>query len=296
MRSVFELPGWILSSLESCAFCSKQAKYNYTNVFLKSFKDLSSFFGSDFRNRAVLILGCGYHYSDVILYSAVAKYVAGLDVLSAYYRDGVRRTFRAFRLQRHGVLSALVQSFLGLFVYFLYYNSLKKVASLKINHREYRLLSYDGFKFPFEDQTFDIVLSNAVLEHVKDLDVLSKEICRVTKRGGFSYHQWHNFYSFSGGHVSERLCRKYPWGHLRGKFGASNLNRLKPAQIQSCFSRYFDVLNCYGSDRNHNKRGVDAGFVFEGTEMLSPQILRELKGYSPTLLTTRDFLIVCRKK
>ena len=39
-------------------------------------------------------------------------------------------------------------------------------------------------KFPFEDETFDVVLANQVIEHLYNTDVFIKEIWRVLKRGG----------------------------------------------------------------------------------------------------------------
>jgi SAM-dependent methyltransferase len=39
------------------------------------------------------------------------------------------------------------------------------------------------------DGEFDVVLSNAVLEHVRDLDRVSAELSRVTKPGGINIHQ-----------------------------------------------------------------------------------------------------------
>ncbi len=44
-----------------------------------------------------------------------------------------------------------------------------------------------GEKLPFDDETFDAVISVAVLEHVKDPFLSSKEITRVLKKGGILY-------------------------------------------------------------------------------------------------------------
>jgi ubiquinone/menaquinone biosynthesis C-methylase UbiE len=43
---------------------------------------------------------------------------------------------------------------------------------------------YDGKKIPFEDGSFDVVVANAVIEHVDDVDVFLKEIKRVLKKEG----------------------------------------------------------------------------------------------------------------
>jgi SAM-dependent methyltransferase len=43
---------------------------------------------------------------------------------------------------------------------------------------------YDGDKFPFEDQRFDALLCNQVLEHVFNPDVFVRELARVIKPSG----------------------------------------------------------------------------------------------------------------
>jgi len=50
-----------------------------------------------------------------------------------------------------------------------------------------RLLG-DDFRIPFDDDTFDFVCSNQVIEHVEDLRLTVRELARVTKRGGVGIH------------------------------------------------------------------------------------------------------------
>lgn len=48
---------------------------------------------------------------------------------------------------------------------------------------------------PFPDQYFDIIFSEQVLEHIADLDKVSREVSRITKKGGRHLHhfpaKWH---------------------------------------------------------------------------------------------------------
>jgi SAM-dependent methyltransferase len=46
------------------------------------------------------------------------------------------------------------------------------------------ILGFDGRRLPFPDETFDLVLSNQVFEHVDDLPGVMDEIRRVLKPGG----------------------------------------------------------------------------------------------------------------
>lgn len=57
-----------------------------------------------------------------------------------------------------------------------------------------------GEKIPFGDNTFDIVYSTMVLEHVKDPERVIKESIRVLKRGGYLQFVIPNYGSFWEGH------------------------------------------------------------------------------------------------
>lgn len=58
---------------------------------------------------------------------------------------------------------------------------LDKAAKYKITKT---LDVYDGTKLPYKNGTFELVMSNCVLEHVSDLKTNLKEISRVLKKGG----------------------------------------------------------------------------------------------------------------
>jgi SAM-dependent methyltransferase len=139
-------------------------------------------------------------------------------------------------------------------------------------------------------------MSNAVLEHVDDMQRVVSELYRVTKPDGISYHLWHNYYSYSGGHMPERMCETAPWGHLRGIHQTHGLNRLRPDEIESLFSERFTVLGLSGVDRLHRKRGIDPGFRHEREDLLSQILAPELSDYDRELLLTRAYLLVGRRQ
>src|SRR5688572_28500080 len=80
-------------------------------------------------------------------------------------------------------------------------------------------------RMPFDDVRFDLVHSNAVLEHVHDLPRALKEMARVVKPGGMMIHAFNPFFGCTGGHAVCTL--DLPWGHAR-------LNR-------DDFLRYHDI-------------------------------------------------------
>jgi SAM-dependent methyltransferase len=272
------------------------ATHDYHNVFLKSLRDVRELIQCPLDEATIMVLGCGYNYPDVILFSNCSKRTVGLDVTNAFYRDGMIRTFKDIRCREGGIAKALSKTLLLRLTYYRYYPHLQRISGQSIDHQKYELVSYDGSQMPFEDETFDVVLSNAVLQQVDDVEAVFQEAYRVTKKKGISYHLWHNYYSFSGGRAPETLCLRYPWGHLRGKYKARGLNRITPTEVHDSFSEYFEIIGLYQMDKNHLRKGRDIGFQYEREDLLSANIRNELAAFPIELLLTRAYLIVGRKK
>ncbi len=53
-----------------------------------------------------------------------------------------------------------------------------------------RLAEQVPFRLPFEDETFDFVFSDQVMEHVEDLVAVFRELIRVMKPGALSTHRF----------------------------------------------------------------------------------------------------------
>lgn len=58
---------------------------------------------------------------------------------------------------------------------------------------EKNFILYNGDKIPYEDERFDLVISDQVLEHVKYVEGSLKEIYRVTKNNGYIYLECPNY-------------------------------------------------------------------------------------------------------
>jgi SAM-dependent methyltransferase len=54
--------------------------------------------------------------------------------------------------------------------------------------REWPIRNYDGSHIPFADDSFDILYSSNVLEHVVELDSLAADMKRVLRPGGIALH------------------------------------------------------------------------------------------------------------
>lgn len=47
------------------------------------------------------------------------------------------------------------------------------------------IVSKDLYRYPFEDETFDAVISGSTIEHIQDIFRWVKELARIVKKGGF---------------------------------------------------------------------------------------------------------------
>lgn len=71
---------------------------------------------------------------------------------------------------------------------------------------------------PFEDNTFDYIFSNQVLEHVENLDKSANEIARVLKNDGFYYSASPAKYKIIEPHIFVPFAHWLPAGRFRTKY------------------------------------------------------------------------------
>ena len=278
------------------------AEHDYWHVFVKSEADIKRILPMDLKEASILIIGCGYLYPEVLLFSNRVKEVVGIDVIDCFWRDGFLKDLARNLKGKHnlkGILVGINKTLRNrLDIKKRYYARLQRHIGQELPHESLRLISYDGFELPYEDNHFDVVMSNAVLEHIMKLDVVIKEMARVTARNGINYHLYHNYYSFSGNHKPYALNRRYPWGHLRGliETNPKHLNRVKIYELEEIFWSYFSEVEVFPVDKDHCKRGVDDQFEWE-EESLLQRYRKELEQkYPAEMLLGRGFLITGKKK
>ena len=83
----------------------------------------------------------------------------------------------------------------------------------------FRLIDVDDYKIPFDDNTFDIIISDQVFEHVQNYPEALAEINRVLKPGGSSLHIIPSRYRPIEGHLFIPLGGIFQ-GHLYLAFWA----------------------------------------------------------------------------
>jgi 2-polyprenyl-3-methyl-5-hydroxy-6-metoxy-1,4-benzoquinol methylase len=79
-----------------------------------------------------------------------------------------------------------------------------------------RFLQADGCALPFAGESFDVVLSHAVIEHVHDAPRYLRECARVLRPGGWMYLSTAPYLSFAGAHLP-RLKVPVPLHLLAGR-------------------------------------------------------------------------------
>lgn len=267
----------------------QNALYDYNYVFLKLRQRLKNLIKSeDEKKWSILDIGCGYHYPNVALFNNSVREICGIDIEPVFFREGRIKTLLS-RNSSHGLLRALKWATIRYNYYTSYYKNLSKFLHCDIDHQRLKLFHYLGNHLPFNDQKFDIAISNAVLEHVADIEQFVEEVARVLKPAGKIDMIWHNFYCPTGGHRHPKEVKSDPWGHI---FSEKNgdLNRKRPEEFAAAFEKYFDIIQIIGVDHKNNLYGTD-DFEFEGKEFLTEEWRSLLKDFPEQLLTTRAFLI-----
>ena len=93
-------------------------------------------------------------------------------------------------------------------------NGLLLACDLGYKKSTLRVLSPDG-KTDFPDNYFDIIFSNQVLEHVKEIDKVANEMSRITKVGGLGFHLFPGFLYPNEGHLHMPLVHWLPKNLIR---------------------------------------------------------------------------------
>jgi SAM-dependent methyltransferase len=83
----------------------------------------------------------------------------------------------------------------------------------------------EGGRLPFEDDRFDLVISDQVFEHVAPIEVSVREIERVLKPGGIAYHHFPSRTVWREGHIGIPFAHRLPPGRARLLY-ATALRRL----------------------------------------------------------------------
>lgn len=163
----------------------------YSDAFLLLSKELLPFF--DLQNKKCLHIGPGGFLGlEVLLYCGGAAKVCSIDkfAFNICYPEitnslgdynSIKNTFENF-LPQIGNTEKALSRFDGIF-------DRKQNRTFIDNKKITYIHPMDVCDLSYGNETFDLVISFAVLEHVTDPDAAAAEIARVLKPGGISLHK-----------------------------------------------------------------------------------------------------------
>jgi len=205
-------------------FGRRFAEHDCYNVFEKAMRDLRAVGFGKLQGKRVLDLGCGQRYPFALQCAASGAVVTALDI------DYIKPDFLPlafYRTVQHNGFKRAVKSALRRLIFDKgYYDALERAAGKPLRSFQSRITFVvadpEDAHYPLSSDSFDLIVSNAVVEHVADVPRFAGEIWRLLTAGGYFYAIIHNFYSLSGGHnlewafPDEHPSRKVPpWDHLR---------------------------------------------------------------------------------
>ena len=276
------------------------AEHDVRTVFGKTMRALAAAGMPSIAGRRVLDLGCGQRYALALQCAAAGADVTALDVNvvepvawpSAFVRtlrhDGLVRAMKS--LVRRALFDAR------------YYREIERVSGMPLRAQRSRVrfvaARADAAEYPLPPESFDVIVSNAVVEHVADVPRYAAEVRRMLVPGGYFCALIHNTFSLSGGHHRDwsfpavpRTRRVPPWDHIRANRYPVPilLNKLMPDQYKDIFAKELTVLafDALGPTFEPNEP--------EGAEFLTPDVAADLTAYPRDLLLTRWWRIVGRK-
>lgn len=131
-------------------------------------------------------------------------------------------------------------------------------------------IKMDIHRMPFDDNMFDAVLCNHVLEHVTDDILAMKEISRVLKPGGFAILQVPFFHpvperTISDPSITDRRSREKLFGqddHVR-RYGQDYPQRIAQAGLTPVEN---DFVNSFSAEQRHRYGLADGEIIYVGVK------------------------------
>jgi len=174
------------------------------NIILNYLKLTDSF---DIKGKRVLEIGCYDGSRTYALAKMGAREVVGADISKYYENQNINKDVK--NIDRRNIVSSNLS------------NLRKNILNFYLNESDSKFIKHSKIKFIEDDITksnllssyFDLIISWEVLEHVLSPFDMFKQMNRILKPNGISFHEYNSFFSFTGGHS---LCSlDFEWGHIR---------------------------------------------------------------------------------
>jgi len=280
-----------LNQLRYAACNTRRFARQHYEFFTNFEKQTAPYFDTLVGQR-VLDVGCGKSYWFTLLLHSHGAQVTGIDTEVVEPPGSGRGKYA--RLLRHNGLERTLKTCCWDVIYSrAYYDEMRKIVPFPIRFDGLDLCQMDATRLDFSDNTFDLVVSHEVFEHLPDVPAVLSEMGRIMKVGAIAYIYIHNYTSLSGGHHirwkypdSEPPDDVPPWDHLReNRFPEipSYINRLRLHEYRRMLEEKFELLEWQLIKR-------------EGECFLTPEIRAELVDYSEEELLTKGVTIIACPK
>ena len=277
------------------------AKHDALIVFKKTLQDLNEAgFPEQIQGKNILDLGCGQRFPFSLLCAASGANAFAIDLEYVKPDPVFVKFFKV--IKQNGTKRAFKYLIRSILFDKKYYSALESYSGIPVrkSKKEIKFFVTDPTlsQYPLISNTFDLIASNAVLEHVKDVENFAIECNRLLSNDGYLFIIVHNYYSLSGGH---NLNWAFPdtdppknisaWDHLRKNQFPTHvyLNKKTPEEYYEIFSNHLNIILFQGVGKD-NEPGQK-----EGKKYLTAKIREELKAYPEELLLTRSYLLICKK-
>ena len=106
------------------------------------------------------------------------------------------------------------------------------------------VFAYDGRTFPFDDNEFDVVVSNQVFEHVPDLERIVSEVARVLKPGGHLFCTFPYLEMYREVHCNVPFAQRIPKSKFREVylyiFCCMGIHRIKNSRTNKEWGKFMN--------------------------------------------------------
>ncbi len=262
------------------------ARHDY-EVFTTLNDRIRKYINSTDDKLKVLDIGCGQRFPNTLLFGNRGDCEAiGID--SDIVGPGLAKYAKmAFVNGLERTLKSAVREILFDRIYFA---NLEQFAGMKLSKKKLTIFNHSTTRLPFEDNYFDLIISNAVFEHIRDVPGAIRELTRISKPAGILYNVIHLYPSLSGGHnlqwafPEKSVPHDVPaWDHLRQNKCPTHiyLNKYRESDYRKYFEEYTHILDWLDG-------------AFEGRGLLTPEIRADLPDYSEADLLKRDIIVISR--
>lgn len=280
------LKGWIRLQEFQARDYAKIARIKYEQF--QAILSVLQHYTGQMTGQRVLDIGCGRTYAFALLFHSLENDVTAIDI--DYIGANDPRPIKWWRILKHNGFQKLAEELLYklLLKDRTFYKALRNVSAFPLTTQGITFKQADAQNMSFADETFDVVISIAVFEHLPNVPQAVSELFRVMKAGALAYIDINLFTSPSGGHHLFGLNPQKvpPWDHLRQKRLPLTcyLNEWREAQYLQAFQERLEIMGV-----------LDIG-KGAGRELLTPEIRAELSDYSEKELLKHGIVIIARKR